>query len=120
MDLWTEVEFRPPSYPDLLFVLRRLSMSRRLRFLAVNHELMRVVHFPRGAQDVYSPAERAEAEIELSRRILAESLVRVDGALAPEGGWANWLVQEAPQQLCLDVLQRAGEAMILSEVQRKK
>jgi hypothetical protein len=39
---------------------------------------------------------------------------------APEAGWAAWLVQDAPQQLCLEVLERAGEAMILGEEQRKK
>lgn len=120
MDLWTEVEFRPKSYPELAVYLRRISMARRLRFLAVNHELMRVVHFPRGAQEVYSPRQRAEAEIELSRRILAETLIRVDGVEAPEAGWADWLVQDAPQPLCLEVLERAGEAMILGEEQRKK
>jgi hypothetical protein len=120
MDLWTEVEFRPKDFPELCVVLRRISMARRLRFLAVNHELMRVVHFPRGAQGPYSAAQRAEAEIELSRRILNETLIRVEGVETPTRGWAEWLVQDAPQKLCLEVLERAGEAMILGEEQRKK
>lgn len=120
MDLWTEVEYRPKSFPEIAVFLRRISLARRLRFLAVNHELMRVVHFPRGAQAPYGPAQRAEAEIELSRRILVETLIRIEGADVLNADWANWLVQEAPQQLCLEVLERAGEAMILGEEQRKK
>jgi hypothetical protein len=122
MDLLHEVEFRPPSHPHLLVYIRRISMARRLRFLAQNHDLMRTVNFPRHgeAAGLIHAQERAEAEIELSRRILSEMVDRIDGAAARAEAIADWLIQEAPQTLCVEILERAGEAMILGEESRKK
>jgi hypothetical protein len=122
MELLTEVEFQPANFPEVKVHLRRISLAKRLRFLAKNFELMRQLKLG-GAQSVPPMSNKvaiAEAEIELSRRILAETLARIEGVPAPQEDLASWMVKEAPNELCVEVLQRAGEEMILGESKAKK
>ncbi len=121
MDLLTEIEFSSQAIPEAVVRLRRISLSQRLRFLAANFDLLRQMRI-RAAQGSAAPEVRlaqAESEIELSRRILDETVVAVEGAGAPKTNLAAWLVREAPNEFCVEILRRAGDEMILGESKRK-
>ncbi len=122
MDLLTEVEFQPANFPEVKIHLRRISLAKRLRFLAQNFELMRKLRLgaARAELEARDKLALAEAEIELSRRILRETLARIDGVAAETEDLADWMVKNAPNELCVEVLHRAGEEMILGETKAKK
>lgn len=122
MDLLTEVEFQSQHFPEAAFRLRRISLAQRLRFIAANFELMRQMRFrdAQGSASAEAKVAQAEAEIELSRRILDATLVGIRGIETPPENLAEWLLREAPNELCVEVLRHAGEEMILGETKRKK
>jgi hypothetical protein len=122
MDFLTEVEFQSSRFPEVKIHLRRISLARRLRFLAKNFELMRLLKMRESqpGPDAQETQNFAEAEIELSRRILAETVQGLEGVSLAGQDPIDWLLQTAPNELCVEVLQRAGEEMILGESLRKK
>jgi len=117
-------DFQAATQPDFRFQVRRISLSQRLRFLADNHDLMQTLKFLAAGQNS-SSQERIESvrlELELSLKLLTQCLVSIDSenGLIPVGETQiQWLLNDAPTELCVEVLACISEEISLSEQRRK-
>lgn len=124
MQLQFEREFHSGVVPGMRFEVRRISLARRLRFLAGNHELMQELKFLTAALDQTDQQrlEIAELELELSRKLLDECLVAFGNGATLEPvnpDRMDWLLTAAPAGLCVEILARVSEELSLSESRRK-
>ena len=110
--------------PGFRYEVRRISLARRMKFLAENHDLIQELKFLSAAPDqtAQQRLEIAQLELELSRKLLEECLVSVSGGdeietLSPER--MEWLISRAPAGLCVEILVRISEELALSEHRRK-
>lgn len=124
MNLKYERDFTSATTPGFRFQVRRISMSQRIRFLADNHDLMQRVKFlTAGIKS--DPEERsalADLELELSRRLLEQCLCATstdDAFEAADSNRIDWLLNQAPTELCVEVLTRVSDEISLSGQRRK-
>lgn len=124
MDLKYEREFDSASTPGFRFIVKRLSLSQRIVFLAENHELMQRVKFLSAASNP-GTQERlllAELELELSHRLLQKCLIAISTGVdfKPAGtDEIEWLLRTAPTELCVEVLTSVSDEISLSGQRRK-
>ena len=96
MEFKYEREFEAVCTPGFRFIVRRLSLSHRMLFLAENHNAMQRVKFL-GAASKLNTEERmllADLELELSRRLLEKCLIAISSGVdfKPAGsGEIDWL-----------------------------
>ncbi len=124
MNLQYERVYESRHTPGFHFVLRRVSLAQRIRFVSANHGSFQRLKFLSAAAnpDSESKEQLANLEIELSVQIL--KLIwqgfSCDGTShRVDEGKIKWLIEEAPAGLCLEVLESAGNELSLSEEQRK-
>ena len=124
MEFKYEREFEAVCTPGFRFIVRRLSLSHRMLFLAENHNAMQRVKFL-GAASKLNTEERmllADLELELSRRLLEKCLIAISSGVdfKPAGsGEIDWLFNRAPTELCVEVLSRVSDEISLSGQRRK-
>ncbi len=120
MKLSYEREYPSAAMPGLHFRIRRISFATRLRFLSENYDTMQRLKFLRAGAGQTEAA--AELEIDLSRRLLETCLAALgESSLQNPVGPADidWLLTEAPTELCVEVLARVGDEITLTEARRK-
>ena len=110
--------------PDFRFQVRRISLAHRLRFLAVNHELMQKLKFLSAGNgaDLQEREAAAALELELGKRLLEECLCATgdcDSMQPLQPKVVEWLLHHAPTELCVEVLGRISDEISLSEPRRK-
>ncbi len=124
MNLKYERDFTSATTPGFRFQVRRISLAQRIRFLAENHDLMQRVRFLTAAikSDPEERSSLADLELELSRRLLEQCLcaVSMGDAFEPaDASRINWLLNQAPTELCIEVLTRVSDEISLSGQIRK-
>ena len=124
MEFNYERKFDSASTPGFRFIVKRLSLSHRMLFLADNHELMQRVKFYSAASspDTEARFSLADLELELSRRLLEECLMAISTGVdfKPAGSdEIAWLLRMAPTELCVEVLTRVSDEISLSGQRRK-
>lgn len=124
MHLKYEREFDSASTPGFRFIVKRLSLSQRMVFLAENHELMQRVKFLSAASspDTQERLLLAELELELSHRLLQKCLIAMGTSVdfKPAGiDEIEWLLRMAPTELCVEVLTSVSDEISLSGQRRK-
>ena len=124
MKLQYEREFLSTTMPDFRFQIRRISLAHRLRFLAVNHELMQKLKFLSAGNgtDLQEREVAAALELELGKRLLEECLCATgdcDSMQPLQPKVVEWLLHHAPTELCVEVLGRISDEISLSEPRRK-
>ena len=124
MKLQYEREFLSTTMPDFRFQVRRISLAHRLRFLAVNHELMQKLKFLSAGNgtDLQEREAAAALELELGKRLLEECLCATgdcDSMRPLQPKVVEWLLHHAPTELCIEVLGRISDEISLSELRRK-
>ena len=124
MDLKYERDFDSASTPGFRFIVKRLSLSDRIRFLADNHELMQRVKFHSAASSPDTEARLllADLELELSRRLLEKCLMAISTGVDFKPAHSeviDWLLRTAPTELCVEVLSRVSDEISLSGQRRK-
>ncbi len=115
-----EREFSSAAIPGFRFRIRRVSFAARLRFLSENHDAMQRLKFLRAGSEQLEAA--AELEIGLSRRLLETCLAAVGESSPPDSAGPeriDWLLNEAPTELCVEVLARIADEITLTESRRK-
>ena len=124
MKLQYEREFLSTTMPAFRFQIRRISLAHRLRFLAVNHELMQKLKFLSAGNgaDLQEREAAAALELELGKRLLEECLCATgdcDSMQPLQPKVVEWLLHHAPTELCIEVLGRISDEISLSELRRK-
>lgn len=124
MNLKYEREFDSASTPGFRFVVKRLSLSHRIVFLAENHDLMQRVKFLSAASNPGNEERLllADLELELSNRLLQKCLLAISTGVdfKPAGNdEIAWLLRIAPTELCIEVLTRVSDEISLSGQRRK-
>jgi hypothetical protein len=123
LDLQTDRTFSSAVAPGLRFTLRRISLATRMRFLARNHEVLQQLRFLAAGSDELAERERAvAAELTLSLDLLRCTVVAISGDGAPPHDVAlpEWVLEEAPAGLAVEVLRHATAEFSLGEPARKK
>lgn len=124
MQLLLESRFPSTAHPGLLIRVRRISLAQRLTFLAANHHLMSRLRFLAAAPapDSEALSELARLELDLSRAVLELGLIALESP-DPESGIpsrdVDWILEQAPTQLCLEVLTRVSDEITLNDSRRK-
>jgi hypothetical protein len=118
-------EFQSATLPGYCFRVKRISLAGRMRFLSVNHDLMQKLKFLSAAPSLDSRQreELAGLELTLSRNLIEECLSAFNHsgsfeAVNPQ--FVDWLLEEAPSSLCVEVLSVISQELALSEPLRKK
>jgi hypothetical protein len=124
VQLQLERQYEASSSPGFQFRLKRISLARRLAFLADNHELMQKLKFLSSDPNPAGPLrlEIAQLEVALGRQLLSECLVSLGGLnemLPANSQRIDWLLTEAPAKLCVEVLSRISDEISLSDQRRK-
>ncbi len=124
MQLQLERRQQSNSVAGFQFVVRRISLAERMRFLASNHDLMQKLKFLGAAPDKTESQrlELAELELQLSRRMLELALAEAGIApnlVATDCDQIDWLLHAAPAGLCVEALAVISEEISLSETRRK-
>ncbi|WP_031498578.1 hypothetical protein [Bryobacter aggregatus] len=124
MKLQYEKNIASAAMPGIAFQIRRISLAQRLRFLAENYGLMQRLKFLNAGvgQEPQERSAAAELEIDLSRRLLEAALISTTeaGCTRPaDESLIQWLLEEAPTELSVEVLAHIGDEMVLSDPRRK-
>ena len=124
MNLTYERELESASTPGFRFIVKRLSLSHRIVFLAENHDLMQRVKFLSAASNPGNEERLllADLELELSNRLLQKCLLAISTGVdfKPAGNHEiAWLLRIAPTELCIEVLTRVSDEISLSGQRRK-
>lgn len=124
MQLQFEGHYDSILVPGFRYEVRRISLARRMRFLAENHDLIQELKFLSSAPDktAQQRLEIAQLELELSRKLLEECLVSLAEGHAIETlteERMEWLITRAPAGLCVEILARISDELTLSEHRRK-
>jgi len=124
MQLQLERQYEATCSPGFRFRIKRISLARRLAFLADNHELMQKLKFLSSDPNPAGPlrSEIAQLEVALGRQLLSECLVALghsEELLPADQNRIDWLLHEAPAELCVEVLSRISDDISLSEQRRK-
>jgi hypothetical protein len=124
MQLLLESTHPSTAHPGLTIRVRRISLAQRLAFLAANHELMSRIRFLAASPEPNSQSLStiASLEMELSRAVLDLGLIALETA-DPQSGIPSrdidWILNQAPSNLCLEILARASDEIALNETRRK-
>lgn len=124
MNFKYEREFDSATTPGFRFIVRRLALSHRILFLAGNHDLMQRVKFL-GAASNPGIEERlllVDLELELSRRLLEKCLIAISAGVDFKPASSDdiaWLLNRAPTELCVEVLNKVSDEISLSGQRRK-
>jgi hypothetical protein len=118
-------EFQSATLPGHHFRVKRISLAQRMRFLSVNHDLMQMLKFLSAAPSLDSRQreELAGLELTLSRKLIEECLSAFNHSGSFEAvnpHFVDWLLEEAPSSLCVEVLSVISQELALSEPLRKK
>jgi hypothetical protein len=119
-----ETEYDSRNVPGYSYTIRRISLARRMRFLAQNHDLIQELRFLSATPDPthQEKTEIAQLELELSQHLLEECLLKFGETpnLDPvDESRIEWLLTEAPSGLCVEILAHISEEISLSELRRK-
>lgn len=107
-------------YSGLVAKIRRVSLGQRLRFLADNAGDLGQLNFLAASTGDEVAHSRMSAELKVCRSLLRLCIVEIDGQPQDAADIADWLIDSAPQDLCMEMIQLATDEFLLSGERAKK
>lgn len=101
-------------YDGLFVKLRRVSLGQRLKFLAEHSAELAQLNFIAASINDGMTESRILAEVKVCKDLLSLCVVDLSGA--PQGGEeiAAWLIDSAPQDLCMELIRFVLDEFLLS------
>jgi hypothetical protein len=107
-------------YSGLVAKIRRVSLGQRLRFLADNAGDLGQLNFLAASTGDEVAHSRMSAELKVCRSLLRLCVVEIEGQPQDAADIADWLIDSAPQDLCMEMIQLATDEFLLSGERAKK
>ena len=120
MEYSSQRSFDAVSAPGVRFVLRRMSLGRRIELTRLVNELSRKIEFLQAGNGEREQIEAAWLASEVDGVYLRWGLERVEGlTIDGEAATVEALVERGPEVLCREMLAVIRAEAALSETERK-
>lgn len=99
--------------------LRRISLGQRLKFMQEHSKTIGRINFLSASSDTNQAEERLPLELEVCKGVLRECVIGLTHHPNGEEKIEEWLINRAPQSLCIEVLSLALDEFVLSDERAK-
>lgn len=99
--------------------LRRISLGQRLKFMQEHSKTLGRIHFLSASSDASQIEERLPLELEVCKGVIRACVIGLTHHPNGQEKLEDWLINSAPQSLCIEVLRLALDEFVLSDERSK-
>jgi hypothetical protein len=106
-------------YPGVVFKLKRVSLGQRLRFLSDHSADLGQLNFMAASVNESMTESRMTVELEICKSLLKLCVLGVGEGLQGNESIEAWLIESAPQDLCMELIRLVLDEFLLSSDRAK-